>query len=364
MMKAEKLSILEHLLQQRRRGLVNRESAGTPILPRDTIDVQEYNEMLTMTIKTENNGEDGMAMQAFDMAQPLQNDPKTVIDLFIREEDNLYEKAENEVDDTVVKQELDIEPTLLQPKTTPCPFPSPNQTALDIHSSISSRDDSSLVLLRPALTSSASLIKAEVCNCGDSLELPLSATFLLDTRRRIDYACLRILKEQAYKRLPTGTSQGEQHGNLEESKAKIDPHKDHKKYECEYSKYSVTNIYNIVGHVGSQIDGKPCGFEQHEFSMSHLDDSKKRTHMPEKSYKCEQCEYSAHRLGDLKKHIRIHTGEKPYKCEYCSYSASRSEHLKMHMRAHMGERPYKCERCDYSASQANNLRRHMRTHTG
>ena len=38
------------------------------------------------------------------------------------------------------------------------------------------------------------------------------------------------------------------------------------------------------------------------------------THLGDKSIKCNQCEYSCHQSGDLKKHLKTHSGEKTNKC--------------------------------------------------
>ena len=51
-----------------------------------------------------------------------------------------------------------------------------------------------------------------------------------------------------------------------------------------------------------------------------------------KKFKCNQCEYAANRIGDLKKHVMaVHDRVKNFKCGQCEHSTSAAENLKQHI---------------------------------
>ncbi|XP_078692302.1 uncharacterized protein LOC144922406 [Branchiostoma floridae x Branchiostoma belcheri] len=83
------------------------------------------------------------------------------------------------------------------------------------------------------------------------------------------------------------------------------------------------------------------------------------THTGYKPHKCDQCNYAAGQLSNLKLHIaRHHTGEKRFRCDICDYSTVRIHYLKMHMANHTNNKPYKCEVCDYASATKGNLKKH------
>ena len=82
------------------------------------------------------------------------------------------------------------------------------------------------------------------------------------------------------------------------------------------------------------------------------------------AHKCNQCEYTSFRVGNLREHLLTHSGEKANKCKQCDYASSRAGHLKRHLKTHSGEKSNKCNQCDYASSMAGNLRRHLKTHSG
>ena len=55
---------------------------------------------------------------------------------------------------------------------------------------------------------------------------------------------------------------------------------------------------------------------------------------------------------------------KSYKCEQCDFAAVRVDNLRTHLKIHSEEKSNKCDPCDFASVQASNLRKHLRTHSG
>ncbi|GFR83806.1 zinc finger protein 2 homolog [Elysia marginata] len=90
----------------------------------------------------------------------------------------------------------------------------------------------------------------------------------------------------------------------------------------------------------------------------------KRTHIVEKSYKCDVCGEGFTQQKELSEHKRTHSGEKPYKCDVCGKGFSQKQNLSVHKRMHSGEMPYKCGVCEKAFVKSSLLTSHMRTHSG
>ena len=67
-----------------------------------------------------------------------------------------------------------------------------------------------------------------------------------------------------------------------------------------------------------------------------------KTHIGEKSNKCNQCEYASSHADSLRTHLKTHSGEKLWKCSQCDFASSYSHHLRLHLKSHIdGEKTNK-----------------------
>ena len=76
-------------------------------------------------------------------------------------------------------------------------------------------------------------------------------------------------------------------------------------------------------------------------------------------YQCEQCDYFATNVSNLKRHEKSKHKEIRYSCDQCDYSATDKSNLKQHKKSkHQGVR-YPCDQCEYAATQYNDLKKHQ-----
>ena len=71
-----------------------------------------------------------------------------------------------------------------------------------------------------------------------------------------------------------------------------------------------------------------------------------KTNTPEKSHKCDLCDYESAYKSVLRRHTKAHFGEKSFKCNQCDFAAVQAVNLRTHLKTHSGDRPHKCNQCD------------------
>lgn len=76
---------------------------------------------------------------------------------------------------------------------------------------------------------------------------------------------------------------------------------------------------------------------------------------------CDQCEYSAHKLGNLKQHKAIQHEGVRYPCDQCKFAATSKVTLKKHkFNKHLGVR-HPCDKCEFTSKSAAALKVHKKT---
>ncbi|GBP94283.1 Zinc finger protein 782 [Eumeta japonica] len=392
--------------------------------PHDPNYALEYDETLKMDIKSECDVEDSAITRVLATSNShVLEDSMPGPSLLVKEEGDFILKTEKEMNETMMKQELDIEPLFLQSKITALPLP-PSDQVLDnqinywitpnsplntvvitllqwnlnnsnlVKSKSSVRPNSCpgisfcdgtgstplcTVLARPALRNE---LEDKHCEVGPGRSPKASSMMSRRCVPRIyetgeeKYECDYCKYTSARKsnfishiRMHISKKRGQcEHSasNMRSAQKHMRTHMGQRPYKCEHCGYSTSVMGDLKMHIRTHTSEKLYKCVQCDDSASQINNLKAHicTHTGERPYKCKKCEYSARNIDSLQKHMRTHTGERPYKCDYCDYNASQIGTLKVHMRIHMGEKPYKCKQCEYSASDMGNLRLHVRTHTG
>ncbi|GBP77949.1 Zinc finger protein 513 [Eumeta japonica] len=330
----------------------------------------EQDRML-IDVKTECDGEGPAAITALCQAiSYIQDDPIVGSTLSFKEENDFIMITTSEKHEMMIKQELDIGPTVLQTRITSCHLPPSDQASLNLCPGTSSCDDLAPQLLSTVLDGPALLSDVEDKHCEGGPEILPNPNYVKNVRR-IDKHHQRLLEEQTHDHShrannSPGAQEERRCAHCVGSPIKCDcrtdnasgitcKNKNEKKYECEHCEYKTSRKSNLISHIRKHLGSKRSKCEQCVYSTFRAGDLKRhmRTHTGENTYKCDQCKYSASKISSLKVHMRSHTSEKRYKCKLCEYSTLLPQTLKRHMCTHTGEKPYKCEQCEYSALERN-----------
>jgi len=133
----------------------------------------------------------------------------------------------------------------------------------------------------------------------------------------------------------------------------------HSKVDLEGCSKQKSNKRHKQSHVGIYS----CNQCEFTGSKSGLWSHKKSIHVGLR-YPCDQCEYAATHLSNLKEHKKsIHEGVQ-YPCNQCGLSYTKAASLKQHKKTiHEGIR-YLCDQCEHVASTLSTLRYHKKTKHG
>ncbi|GBP77941.1 Zinc finger protein 513 [Eumeta japonica] len=329
--------------------------------------------MLTMDIKTESDDIEPATIPALDMPYwHLQNDSmaestlsfkEEKINFVLLQEGDIVMKTTDETNEMMIKQELDIGPTVLQTQITTfflCPS---NQVASDPRPGTSSCDGLALLPLCTVLSVSApqSEVENEHYEQSPGVLTDTSSMKIVGGR---DNHYQTVSEEQLYYRSHgehkyDDTQKQEQcrHfiGSPTECNFRADVKKDNAS-ESNLEKNCILEKPNLISHICTHMDSKQSG--EGDLNIHMLN------HMVENPYKRKQCEFSSFRPCNLKVHKRTHTGKKSFKCEQCEYRTTQLRILKRHMGTRTGGTPFKYKQCKYSTSGTHELKIHMSTHTG
>lgn len=103
-----------------------------------------------------------------------------------------------------------------------------------------------------------------------------------------------------------------------------------------------------------------CGkqFPREDNMLGH----KKRIHDMERNEKCDQCDYSAFKKYELKKHqVKVHTvQERSFKCGHCEQDFTCANNLKRHkFNVHEKWKHHKCDHCEALFRSPGRLKEHI-----
>ena len=133
-------------------------------------------------------------------------------------------------------------------------------------------------------------------------------------------------------------------------------------------------LLKVTFYLGRGVDQNQCHFLCRLFFLSlplpvsndvhkkilenEIQEEKQIRSKFDNKYQCEECNYKATRLFNLRQHIEgIHDGVK-YPCKHCNYTATRVSHLQRHIKSiHEGIR-YPSKQSNYKATLLDNLQKH------
>ena len=90
-----------------------------------------------------------------------------------------------------------------------------------------------------------------------------------------------------------------------------------------------------------------------------------KTHIGERSYKCNKCDFASTKAGDFRRHLKTHSGEKSSKCnllrqgprliwvgepDKTNFASSHAGNLRIYFKTHSGEKSSKCTQCNFAST--------------
>ena len=88
------------------------------------------------------------------------------------------------------------------------------------------------------------------------------------------------------------------------------------------------------------------------------------SHLKEKLFLCDKCEYSGWTKESLKRHMEMHNRTTPkYLCNECDYKCYDGSNFKVHRCVKHDSLVLSCAECDYKTKSARSLRAHNKKHT-
>ncbi|XP_055907356.1 zinc finger protein 546 [Eupeodes corollae] len=137
---------------------------------------------------------------------------------------------------------------------------------------------------------------------------------------------------------------------------------------CQYigRNSSALSIHSSSHEVKTEFKCQEMSCNYQGKSAYHLKRHMKSHLVPEKLYKCPECDFKAKIPAHIRRHVRVHTGERPYKCPHCDYSCGYIENLRKHIlttKKHPGKFIYQCQECDpgdqYKTNYNNEFQLHL-----
>ena len=90
---------------------------------------------------------------------------------------------------------------------------------------------------------------------------------------------------------------------------------------------------------------------------------RKRFYQPRAKFCCDICFKSFKIKLSLRTHELTHMGEKPFACDHCDYRSTQKSNLNTHLKSHHSERKtYNCHVCAVKLAHRSGLKTHMKLH--
>ena len=100
-----------------------------------------------------------------------------------------------------------------------------------------------------------------------------------------------------------------------------------------------------------------CGKIVNSHMKEHL-----KSHTTTKPYKCSHCDYACYKEINLEKHITLHESNENlvHKCQICHYLTADVTNMRKHTKTHSPEKTHKCDFCDYKSDTQRKIMIHIK----